>query len=173
MGVDVNITGDYLKNGISAINPSVIALSAANGTVVTGTTAETISRSLLVPANTFSTNGMLEIFMRTSKTGTLGALTTRIYRNSSASLTGATLLGNIGSGSNLFQQGIRTFRINSNSITGIQTSSVIQSDYQALNNAPFSTTFTTSVDNFIIFAVQLGNASDSAVIEMARLVKYV
>jgi len=155
-------------------NPSVIVLNATDGTAVTGTTAETISRSLLIPANTFTTGGMLEILGRINKTGTLGAQSFRIYKNTSNSLTGATLIGLcLSANTATFAQAIRTFRINSNTITGISTSIAVQSDYSSTSNPEVSTTFNTSIDNYILLAITLVSVSDSSVIRMARATKYI
>jgi hypothetical protein len=65
---------------------------------------------------------------------------------------------------------IRTFRINSNTLAGFTFSTTGLSDYQS-TSATSSTTFTTNVDNYIIFSIQLGNAADSANISMARAIK--
>lgn len=158
-------------------NPSVIALSATNGTAVTGTTNDTLSRSLLIPANTFTGDGILEILARFTKTGTAGTISTRAYINTSASLTGATLIATFNSASlagTVYSQGIRTARINSNTLTVIGLSSTQSlTDYISNANNIASTTFTTSVDNYLIFSVQLGNSGDTATCAMARAVKYI
>jgi hypothetical protein len=160
--------------GGGSANPSVIVLNATDGTAVTGIVTETISRSLLIPANTFTGNGMLEVVARILKTGVAGSQFFRIYKNTTNSLTGATLIGLVMSGSTqAFAQAIRTYRINANTITGITTSAAVAVDYTTNGNPEVSTTFTTSVDNYIIFAIQLQNASDSSVIRMARATKYI
>lgn len=171
-GSSVLGSGDLVVSGTA--NPSVIALSATNGTAVTGTLVETISRSLLIPANTFTTDGMLEIVGRILKTGIAGNQSFRVYANTSASLTGATLIGAfLSANSALYCQGIRTFRISSNTITGLPTSSVSQTDFGQNNNTEFSATFTTSVNQYIIFAIQLTNIADSSTVRMARATKYI
>lgn len=171
VGSTLNIP-QYSGGGSS--NPSVIALAATDGTAVTGTLVETISRSLLIPANTFTTDGMLEVVARVLKTGTLAGQSVRIYKNTSNTLTGATLIGLVLSNSTqLFAQPIRTFRINSNTLTGLTTSTVTSVDYAQNGNTETSTTFTTSVDNYIIFAIQLAGTSDSSVVRMARATKYI
>lgn len=154
-------------------NPSVIALSATNGTAVTGTTVDTLSQSLLIRANTFTGNGMLEILARSFKTGSAGNQSLRAYTNTSASLTGATLIATfMAASSQVLPQGIRTFRINSNTLSGTFASTSGNSDYVAANGKS-SATFNTTVDNYIIISIQLTNAADSSVVEMARAVKYI
>ena len=154
-------------------NPQLIVASYSDGTAVTGTTAETLSQSLLIPANTYSSNGMLEVLCRMTKTGTAGTSTIKVYKNTSNTLTGATLLSTIASasaGTNLFLQGNRIYRINTNTINGLSTSSTSLTDY-SIGSATSSTTFTTNVDNYILFSIQLGNTADSANISMARAIK--
>jgi len=176
MPVDFNIDGQYKVNGVSlggASNPSVITLSAVNGTPVTGTLSETVSQAILIPANTFTSSGMLEFMVRYVKTGTASNSTLRAYKNTSPTLTGATQIAAYASGSNaLFMQGFRTARINSNTLTVWPTSATSTQDYTSTTLVKVSTVFNTSVDNYILFCVQLFNVADSSVVEMARAVIY-
>lgn len=154
-------------------NPKVISASYVDGTAITGTLVETVSQSLLVPANTF-TSGMLEVLCRMTKTGTAGTSTIKMYKNTSNTLTGATLISVISSAisaGSIFSQGIRTFRINSNTLSGYSSAITNNLDY-ANTNGLISTTFTTNVDNYILFTIQLGSIADSANISMARLTQY-
>lgn len=177
-------TGDALRTAFTkvnenftevytSLNPSVIALSATDGSTVTGTTTETLSRSLLIPANTYIGNGMLELICRMTKTGTSGVSNIRIYKNTSNTLTGATLIASNTAitGTNVFSQMIRTFRVNSNILSGINQTSSALTDIQSVSSSLTSTTFTTSVDNYIIFSIQLANGADSANISIARAIK--
>lgn len=174
--VDIDINGQYQINGVpisgGASNPSVIAFSATNGIPATGTTAVFASRILTIPANTFTTNGMLEMMARCQKTGVGSAFDTSIYLNTSPTLTGAVYIAQLAYTSSTLVQGIRTARINSNTLTIWPTLSGVGLDYAGNANLPTSVTFNTSVDNYIIFATNVTNTLDSAVIEMARVVKY-
>jgi hypothetical protein len=179
MNVNLNITGDYLKNGVpigggGSSNPSVIVADYNDGNVVTNTTANTISMTLVIPANTFTGNGMLEVLCRARRLAgaTAGTNVYRIYRNTNNSLTGATLIAGITAGNTAFNQGIRTFRINSNVLTYLTTGASIPSDYVTNASAPSSTAFNTAIDQFIIFAIQPSTTTDSTYFDMARLVKY-
>jgi hypothetical protein len=117
---------------------------------------------------------MLEVVARVQKTGTLAGHSFRIYKNTINTLTGATFIGFVLSASTqLFAQAIRTFRINSNTLTGLTTSTISAFDYATNGNPESSTTFTTSVDNYIIFAIQISGTSDSSVVRMARATKYI
>jgi hypothetical protein len=168
-----SVTGQEIKDFVGGGNPNVISASYANGTTVTGTLLETISQSLLVPANTF-TDGILEVLCRMTKTGTVGNSTMKIYKNTSNSLTGATLIGHCltAAATNTHAIAIRSMRINSNTLTSYTTSTVSLSDYFLGTGSLVSTTFTTSVDNYILFSIQLGSLTDSANVSMARLTQY-
>ncbi len=166
---------DNFTEVYNSLNPSVIASSYENGTTVTGTTTETIGQSLLIPANTFTTSGALEVVARVIKTGTAGGVNIRIYKNTTNSLTGATQIATFGAplaNTNLFAQGIKTFRINSNTMTGLALNVSNLNDYVSGTSAALSTTFTTNVDNYIIFTLGLVATGDSANIAMVRLTQY-
>lgn len=173
--VDIDINGQYQINGVpigGSPNPSVIDFSATNGTPVTGTTANTPSIILTIPANTFTANGMLEMMARFQKTGSAGAFNSTIYLNTSPTITGAVWIAQFGNTSSTLMQGIRTARINSNILTIWPIGTSTPFDY-ALNANPLtSVTFNTAVDNYILFCVSNGATSDSSVVEMARVVKY-
>jgi hypothetical protein len=174
--ININISGQYKVNGTPLVlgsNPSVIALSATNGTVITGTTSLTISRSLLIPANTFTGNGVLEILARYQKIGVIGGNSCTVYLNTSPTLTGASLVATFASSiGQTLVQGIRTFRINSNTLTSLNASTGVQNDNAVSTSSKSSAVFNASVDNYILFCVQNGAVGDSNVVQMARVVKY-
>jgi hypothetical protein len=163
---------DTVASSVSS-NPQVIDLKVTDGTVVTGTTVGTISQSLLIPANTFtSSGGMLEFMARYQKTGTAGSQTTTVLLNTSVSFTGATSIAWFSATSPTFIQGIRTARISSNTLTLISALSTALTDYAQTSNAQTSVSFDPTVDNYLLFVIQLANAADSSVVEMARATKY-
>jgi hypothetical protein len=154
-------------------NPQVIDLKVTNGTPVTGTTVNTISQTLLIPANTFtSAGGMIEFMARFQKTGTAGNQYCNVYVNTSPTLTGGSALAWFNANTSTFVQGLRTAKISSNTITLTSASSTAITDYFASANAQTSAPFDVSVDNYLIFTIQLFNAADSSVVEMARVLKY-
>jgi hypothetical protein len=170
-GSSVLGSGDLVVSATA--NPSVISLSATNGTAVTGTLSNTITSSILVPANTFSSNGIIEITGRFQKTGVLGSHTLRLYTNTSASLTGATLVANIFSGTNTNVGAFRNANIFSNTINFMSTNITSPSDYTSITGATTTATFNTSLDNYLIFTIQLSNISDSSVLQYHRVIKYI
>lgn len=177
-------TGDLLRNAFiktndnftevyNSLNPLVIALNATDGAIVTGTLLETLSRSLLIPANTFSSNGILEVMCRMTKTGILGTSSMKIYKNTSNTLTGATLIGTIilNQSTNVtYAQGLRNFVINSNVLYTASASQAFFND-NTVQTTITTTTFTTNVDNYILISLALASINDSATISMARAIK--
>lgn len=159
-------------------NPSVIDVKVADGIAVTGTTSGVVSQSILIPAGTFSNDGLLEFMARYQKTGSAGSQTCAVYINTADNLTGATLIATFisgsggGGGTNNYAQGIRTARINAGvlSIFPAATTGITDTVFQ--NLAQSSVVFNAAVDNYLLFTIQLVSAADSSVVQMARAVKY-
>ena len=159
-------------------NPSVIDVKVADGIAVTGTTSGVVSQSILIPADTFSNDGLLEFMARYQKTGSAGSQTCAVYINTADNLTGATLIATFisgsggGGGTNNYAQGIRTARINAGvlSIFPATTTGITDTVFQ--NLAQSSVVFNAAVDNYLLFTIQLVSAADSSVVQMARAVKY-
>ena len=169
VGSTLNIP-QYSGGGSS--NFSVISISATNSTAVTGTTANAIVSSILVPANTFGSNGIIDIAARYLKTGTASIQNVRMYVNTSSSLTGATLVANFYNGPNTQVGAWRTANISSNTINFLSTLGTFSSDLASIAGTGTSAPFNTSVNNFIIFAVQLGNGLDSCVLQFHKILRY-
>ena len=164
---------DTVASSVSS-NPQVIDLKVTNGTVVTGTTVGTISQSLLIPANTFtSAGGMLEFMARFQKTGTAGNQSTAVLLNTSVSFSGATTIASFTiSSSNTYVQAIRTARISSNTLTIYPSGVAGVTDYVGTPQPQTSVAFDPTVDNYLLFVIYLINGADSSVVEMARATKY-
>lgn len=164
-------------SGSSNVNsPVIIAASYEDGAVITG--IEAVSRSLLVPANTYAGDGILELLFRVTKTGASDGVTTlKMYKNTVDSLVGATLIGtgiNASAASNIFFQPYRNARINSNTISLLNTAQANLSDYTFSGVGLTSTTFDVTVDNYILFTITLAGAvTSTAVVSFAKLTKHV
>jgi|694.fasta_scaffold07129_23 hypothetical protein len=167
-------SGNLVVGGAS--NPSVVAISAQDGTPITGngTGTEEIGLSLLVPSGTFAGNGLLELRYRILASGTSGNYYVRIYKNTTSSLTGATLIATpFANVSNLWHGGQRTFTINSNTIKGLNSTTVAITDVNNWSVSESSTTFTTSVNNYIIIALQPLISGTTLTVKSAMLNKYI
>ena len=155
-------------------NPRTI--DVVTGTNITGTLTNSKSASILIPANTITGNSVIEIMSRAIRvSGTAATIYHQMYINTTDSLSGATLLGifTTVTVSNYWGQGTREALIlpGSNQMKIFNTGATIAQDY--LSGVVGSTvTFNETVDNYIIFAVQLFNVGDTAAIEVAKVVLY-
>ena len=122
-----------------------------NGSTVTGTTAQTILDSLLIPANTFKI-GVAKISIRNVWTTGVSTKTTRIWINTTNSLTGATLIGIYSAGAStrsidmarmLAVKSLSSFQVLSNVSTLLPAESV-----SAAN--PTNVAYNAAVNNYII-----------------------
>ena len=168
----INSTSLLGSGNISVQSPLVISLSAVSATAVTGTTANSIASAILIPANTFNSSGIIDIMGRYQKTGTAGGQNLRLYVNTSASLTGATLVANFYNGTNINAGAWRTANISSNTINFYSLTGATSSDLGTNAGTTATATFNTTVDNYIIFAVQLVSGSDSCVLQYHKVLKY-
>ena len=141
-----------------------------NGTAVTGTTANTLSKSLLVPANTLKANSMVMLLARAAKTGNAGTIQLRLYWNTTASLTGAILLASTAAGaaSSLFSQMSRWIPVEVANGTGNGTRMFTATTFAATDFGVSTAALSTlaldwTVNSYLICAIQNGSALDSSV----------
>jgi hypothetical protein len=136
----------------------------ADSSSSTGTISNVLLDSLLIPSNTFKV-GISKFTIRNKYTGTAGSKTTRIYLNTSNSLTGATLLATYvaGSGALSIDMG-RILVIKSSTSLEIvsSTNPLINSEVQS-SLAVSTITFDITQNNYLIIANQLSNSADSAI----------
>lgn len=147
------------------------------GTIVTGTTANTITQSILIPANTLAANNTLDILARFSKTGSVGGGNYRVYINTSNTLTGATLMATLyqiaGGAVITNHQNIRSFFYNGTNLTGnLSAANISVTDIQQTTTTPVSVAYNSASDYYLIFAIQLTNTADSSVMTAYRILKY-
>lgn len=96
----------------------------------TGTTADTIVKTISIPANSMLSNSTLDLFANFTKTGTNGIFSMYLYiTTNSSAITGGTRIGSNGTGANATLQFGKRFRLSNK---GSQTSQLGQT---ASNNA--------------------------------------
>jgi hypothetical protein len=136
----------------------------------TGTTANTIVASYLINAGTFEANDFLRFVIQTSQTVNTNVKTLRVYANTSASLTGATLMATrlLTSASGTALGRDLVFK---NSLTSQDISSTTNNHGDNENN---TNVFVTSlnidftVNQYFIIAVELTNTTDEVVLRSLR-----
>jgi hypothetical protein len=141
---------------------------AVTSSAITGVTANTILISCLVPANTFAVGTVAEVRCNIQRGGGNGTATYRMYTNTSNSLSGASQLGTYNNtATQLYTPFKRLFAFKTgNVIFGAGANSTLLNDEVVSTVAPSSNTFDTTVDNWIIIAVQPANTADSFTSEL-------
>jgi len=152
--------GGYVTKSVTGANITggqiIAAVSNTLGTTITGATIA-MSDSVLIPAGTFSSNCQIDLSWIPSRlTGASGTMQGLIYINSTASLTGATLMG---TSANMTTASVvtnnrctRWIAVRSNVATLVSTSGLASSDFSPLTpteNLPFNN----SSNIYIIFAI--------------------
>lgn len=139
----------------------------------TGTTANTLIKSYLIPANIFSAGDWFQQFLFVEKVGTAGSNFIRTYVNTSASLTGATALTTLQNPPTTLNY--RLARWNSiksatETLLNGPTGNITVRDTFA--NQPFTVSnINWTVDQYFIIAFQLVNSADTAYLKGMYLIK--
>ena len=152
-------------------NPKAIAVAVADGTNVSSTIAA-ISQSIFIPANTFSTNCILEVVWGSVRiSGSLATGQSAFYINTSNTLTGATLVA-IGANMTTTQNYVKCARDIQKIGTAAKTSNATQiaSDYTVTATVN-SFTLNNSTDLYFLFT-QSGGATDVMTIRNVRITQY-
>ena len=155
---------------ISTSNKVSSIFKVSGFTAITGVTTNELTGSVLVPANTILApieGNIAEVTGRIVKTGTNGTVVTRIYANTTNSLSGAILLGSTtaAGAANLFVQMTRTLIIGQSPINTktFQAGGAAYDDMATSTGAETSSAVDWRVDQYIILAVQNANALDSTI----------
>jgi hypothetical protein len=177
------ISGESIKtiNGTSLLgsgdiaistNPRLLAFSGKNGTPTTSTNI-TVCHSVLIPANTFTNNNILQVVFRMFRqSGNLGQMYGRIYFNTANTLTGATWFNtnftmNSG-GSNYLGLVERNFSYDGTNLTSFSNSAFSDYTTGAVVNIPFNA----SVDNYVLLSMLCQNGADVANINLFKIFSY-
>jgi len=155
-----------LKTYFDTLYEKTIYKNTTPTTAVTSTTSETILESILVNGGKCQIGDMLEMWTRTTKTGTAGIATIRFRVNTTNSLSGAVLIGTTpyAVSGTLSQEAYRflSFR------TGNILATFPGATTATYGNVSSPTTETTTSlnpasDFYLLITIQLASASDSVV----------
>lgn len=147
-------------------------LPLVKGSNVTGTTAITISASLLIPAHTIVSDSVVKVEARAIRvSGTGGTIACQVYKNTTNSLSGATLIGTYSTltGSNYISGMSRNIFIDvsANQLTILNGGATSATDY-VNTGANTVTTFDETVDNYILFSLQPSNTGDTGKVQFVH-----
>ena len=161
----------YVKGVTSNIQTQINSLSriasVGDGTAVTGTTNNTLCKTLTLSANARGANDAPIVFFQIKKTGTAGGATVRLYWNTTASLTGAILLASTGSNNTATQFTIRHLGLEVADGTGNGTqvfnaTTAANNPYGAVAAALTTAAINWTVSGFLIVAIQNASTADSS-----------
>ena len=164
-----------LGNGDLAVsaNPRLLGFSGINGTN-TSSNAVTICHSLMIPANTLTTNSILQLVFRMNRvSGNTGQMYGRIYFNTSNTLSGASLFNTIfqmnGGASQFLGYVERNFSYDGTNLTSY--SNTAYSEYTT--GAALSVAFNRTVNNWVLFTMQAQSTTEIANINLFKVFAYV
>jgi hypothetical protein len=173
-GVEVNntITGAQIIAAASGGSSPYTTVGDNAGILVTGTTTNTISASILIPANTLVATKVLQLRSQVRKIGGTGTSNIRYYINTTNTLVGATQIaqGANMTGSGLMQRVGRDFYITISSLQCYVPTNGISTD---LSSAPMTNiNYTLATPYYLIAAVQNSTLTESTTITRLNLMTY-
>lgn len=160
-----------LGAGDVSLNPKYLGHSASTGSLSVST-AVTISKALRIPANTLTTDTLLEIQWRMIRvTGNTGQVHTRLYINTSNSMTGATLISGIstlnGGG---VQQAIKCDKTITCRTNGFSWMNSGASEFTGVGLNAYNLNRT--VDQYLLFTVQSATSGETCLVDFFRVLQY-
>jgi len=172
--VSKSITGAEIIEAIPVPegNPRLLSFSGISGASTTSNVI-TICHSVLIPANTFSSNNILQVIFRMFRqSGNLGQMYGRIYFNTANTLTGATLFNTTftmnGGSSQYLGYVERHFSYDGTNLTSYSNNAFSEYTTGAVVNVPFDAT----IDNYVLLTMQCQNVADVANINLFKIFTY-
>lgn len=151
----------------------IVSKDITDSTTLTGTTAITLMKSVLIPANTFATGDVVKILSRAIRNTATGSANNLFYLNTTNTLTGATLLATQTSTSIFFGME-RSIYIKSatNSETIIPTNSSSGSEVGVSVLGVSNLNINWAVNQYIIAAFQNAAVGNSTVMSSLIIQKF-
>jgi hypothetical protein len=161
-------------------NPNAIRtlIDTTDSATLTGVTTENRRKTILIPANTFTTGDIIRVRARARKTGTAGSGTMRLRINTDpapATITTVPLVGTYGTAanSNLFWQFKRDGVIKSTTITEFAPAATGGStDDGAYSVVVSNLNINWSVNQYLHLSLQNSSAADTTIISYLMVDKY-
>lgn len=129
-------------------------INITDGTGVTGTTANTLTQSILIPANCVSVGDIITVRARVRKTGVAGLLSIRSYINTSPSIGGSNMSITSVSNTSLFAQFSRNFAVKTTTNTEAFPIGSQYIDDAQTGTVVVNANIDWTVDQYLIIAVQ-------------------
>ena len=136
-------------------------IDTVSSSALTGVTTEGILKSYLIPANTLTASEIINFANDLYKTGTAGAVTSRLYTNTTASLSGASLLAtNISSAGHKKISLRRQLVLKGGNIEVLIATQALPDDNLNSSNVASLIAFNPAVDNYFITTAQNASTGD-------------
>lgn len=142
----------------------IVSKDITDSTALTGTTAITLMKSILIPANTYATGDVVKLLNRAIRSTATGTAINYFYINTTNSLTGATLIGTQSAASRYYANE-RNLYIKSTTVSEtIDVTTSISSDANVSSaNANSNLNIDWTVNQYIIAAFQNAAVGNSTV----------
>lgn len=160
-----------LGSGNINMNPKSLGHSASTGSLSVST-AVTVSKSLLIPANTLTSDTLLDIQWRMIRvTGNTGQIHTRLYINTTNNISGATLISGIttlnGGGTQYAIKCEKTITCRNNGFAWMNSGS---SEFTGVSLNAYNLNRT--VDQYLLFTVQSASTGETGYVDFYRVLQY-
>ena len=168
--VTVAIVIHSAVNGVLQIRPTfeqplpiINKIKTTDGTAVTGTTANTYTDSVLIPANTVAVGDVITFRNRVRKTGTAGSLSVRAYVNTSGAIGGAYVAISSNAATTRYSQMVRQLVVKSSTSTESFPTAGVFTDDTLTGTVVVSSNIDWTIDQYLVISVQNASASDSTI----------
>ena len=148
---------------VNAQPPIINKIKTTDGTAVTGTTANTLTDSILIPANSVAVGDVITFRNRVRKTGTAGLLSVRAYVNTTAVIGGANVAISSNANTTRVSQMIRTLAVKTSTNTESFPISGIFTDDTQTGTVVVSSNIDWTIDQYLVISVQNTSAADSTI----------
>lgn len=162
-GAGISTSGTYPNFTIATSGVTINKQTVTDGTAVTGTTANTLTDSILIPANMVAVGDILTIRNRVRKTGTAGLLSVRAYVNTTAAIGGSNVALSSNANTTRFSQMTRTLAVKTSTNTESFPIAGVFTDDTQTGTVVVSSNIDWTVDQYLVISVQNTSAADSTV----------
>jgi hypothetical protein len=150
----------------------IVSKDITDSAALTGSTAITLMKSILIPANTYATGDVVKLLNRAIRSTVTGTAINYFYINTTNSLTGATLVGQQGTTASYYAME-RSIYIKSTTISEtINTVTSSGSEVGTGANANSNLNIDWSVNQYIIAAFKNAAVGDSTVMSSLIIQKF-
>jgi hypothetical protein len=168
----INSTTLLGSGNINIASSPYTTVGNSTGVLVNNSTANTISASILIPANTLVATQILQLRAQVRKVGGSGTVNVRFYINTTNSLVGATQIaqGANMTGSGQMQRVARDFYITISSLQCYLPTNPISTDLSS--GAMTSVTYTLATPYYLIAAIQCSTLTEDGTVTRLNLMTY-